>query len=257
MAWADVAVAGAGSTAWELAFMGLPSALIVLADNQLAVASALEREAVSLSLGWHAALSNERIGAMIQDLVLDQARRENMSRLGRKLVDGLGVERVTTKMRAAQLGLRRATEKDSPAVWEWANDPMARAMSFSSEPIPWPRHVQWYSAKLADPSCFFYIAESKQGEAIGQIRFELSGAEGTLSVSLAPSAQGRGWGSALIARGAEQLFQDSEVNVINAYVKTGNRRSERALEKADFQPLGVVEVKNHSAHHYAMRRAAV
>ena len=36
MAWADVAIAAGGSTSWELAFMGLPSLLVILAENQRA-----------------------------------------------------------------------------------------------------------------------------------------------------------------------------------------------------------------------------
>ena len=38
MAWADIAVSAAGSTCWELLFMGLPSLVGVLADNQVPIA---------------------------------------------------------------------------------------------------------------------------------------------------------------------------------------------------------------------------
>ena len=34
MAWADLAITAGGSTCWELAFMGLPASLLILADNQ-------------------------------------------------------------------------------------------------------------------------------------------------------------------------------------------------------------------------------
>ncbi|MCX6953958.1 MAG: UDP-2,4-diacetamido-2,4,6-trideoxy-beta-L-altropyranose hydrolase [Verrucomicrobia bacterium] len=61
MVWADVAVSAAGSTAWELACLGLPSALIVVADNQTGIAAALEREGVSLNLGSSVTLDAARI----------------------------------------------------------------------------------------------------------------------------------------------------------------------------------------------------
>lgn len=32
MAWADLSIAAGGSTNWELAFMGLPSLVITIAD---------------------------------------------------------------------------------------------------------------------------------------------------------------------------------------------------------------------------------
>ena len=40
MAWAHAAVSAAGSTSWELAFMGVPTLSVVLADNQAPVAAA-------------------------------------------------------------------------------------------------------------------------------------------------------------------------------------------------------------------------
>ena len=94
MAWADVAVSAAGSTAWELACMGLPAALIVVAENQAGIAAGLAREGVSLNLGPHTALDAERIAANLRDWLPDQARRQAMSVGGRRLVDGQGAKRV-------------------------------------------------------------------------------------------------------------------------------------------------------------------
>ena len=52
MAWADVGVAAAGSTAWELAFMGLPSVFLVLSENQKPVAEGLDAANVAINIGW-------------------------------------------------------------------------------------------------------------------------------------------------------------------------------------------------------------
>ncbi|MFM8983469.1 MAG: UDP-2,4-diacetamido-2,4,6-trideoxy-beta-L-altropyranose hydrolase, partial [Spartobacteria bacterium] len=51
MAWADLAIAAGGSTAWELAFMGLPSLFVILADNQVAIATELESAGFGVCLG--------------------------------------------------------------------------------------------------------------------------------------------------------------------------------------------------------------
>src|SRR5262249_23119014 len=42
MAWADIAISAAGNTCWELAFMGLPMLLVVLAENQRPGATSLD-----------------------------------------------------------------------------------------------------------------------------------------------------------------------------------------------------------------------
>lgn len=94
MAWADLAVSAGGSTSWELAFMGLPSVTIVLADNQRLIAEGLDRAGATRNLGWFEGLSPARIERALADLVPDRETRETMSRTGRNLVDGLGVERV-------------------------------------------------------------------------------------------------------------------------------------------------------------------
>jgi UDP-2,4-diacetamido-2,4,6-trideoxy-beta-L-altropyranose hydrolase len=94
MAWADLAVAGAGSTSWELARIGTPQLAIVLAENQRAIARGLEQEGAAVALGWHADLRPEGIIAAVRDLARDPGRRRELSRRGRELVDGQGAPRV-------------------------------------------------------------------------------------------------------------------------------------------------------------------
>jgi UDP-2,4-diacetamido-2,4,6-trideoxy-beta-L-altropyranose hydrolase len=63
MQWADVALSAAGSTCWEMAFMQLPAAVTVVADNQRAVAEPLAAAGVVANLGPVEDLSVERIAA--------------------------------------------------------------------------------------------------------------------------------------------------------------------------------------------------
>jgi UDP-2,4-diacetamido-2,4,6-trideoxy-beta-L-altropyranose hydrolase len=98
MAWADLAVAAAGSTSWELARVGTPQLAIVLADNQRAIAAGLERAELAVSLGWHADLEPGRLTAAVSDLAGDAARRAALACRGRELVDGRGALRVLAAM---------------------------------------------------------------------------------------------------------------------------------------------------------------
>jgi spore coat polysaccharide biosynthesis predicted glycosyltransferase SpsG len=98
MAWADIAVAAAGSTVWELAFMGLPSLVISLADNQEAIAASLVQRGAALSLGSHIELSSARIGEQIAALAGSQEARAGLAGNGRRLVDGSGPSRVTATL---------------------------------------------------------------------------------------------------------------------------------------------------------------
>lgn len=92
MAWAEVAVAAAGTTAWELAFMGLPSLLLVLAENQHVVARGMI-EAGAAVIG-----EVERAGEQLNRLLEDGSALGRMAAAGRALVDGRGAERVASAL---------------------------------------------------------------------------------------------------------------------------------------------------------------
>ena len=94
MAWADMAVSGAGSICWELAFMGLPALLIVIAENQSNIASNLDDIGAATNLGWHSEVSSSDIAEAVVLLASDLNRRSSMNMICRKLVDGMSMDRV-------------------------------------------------------------------------------------------------------------------------------------------------------------------
>jgi UDP-2,4-diacetamido-2,4,6-trideoxy-beta-L-altropyranose hydrolase len=98
MAWADIAIAAGGSTSWELAFMGLPSIVITLADNQIAIATELAARNLIVHLGWHQQITLEQIGLAVEELIDKPNQRKEMSKSGRELVDGNGANLVASQM---------------------------------------------------------------------------------------------------------------------------------------------------------------
>lgn len=99
MAWADVAVSAAGSTCWELAFMALPSVLLISAENQRYIAAGLHAAAAALNLGWSAQVTPSGVADALRRLAIDHGGRLRMGRRGRKLVDGAGAARVVSALR--------------------------------------------------------------------------------------------------------------------------------------------------------------
>jgi UDP-2,4-diacetamido-2,4,6-trideoxy-beta-L-altropyranose hydrolase len=250
MAWADLAIAAAGTTMWEMAFMGLPALMLVLADNQRSVAEALTAAEVA---------RQSTITSLVTDLhalLPDFAMRKTMSERAMQLVDGLGVSRVVSHFRASQLRLRPVRTDDCRQIWEWANDPEARAASVAEKEIPWASHIQWFSSRVNSPTCLFYVAQNSDEDPIGQIRFEISGAEAVLSVSLVKAARGHGHGSALIVRGSQRCFAESRVNLIRAFVKPANETSIRAFERTDFIPWDSVELHGQRMRQFILKREA-
>jgi UDP-2,4-diacetamido-2,4,6-trideoxy-beta-L-altropyranose hydrolase len=94
MAWADIAITGGGSTCWEIAFLGVPSLILVLADNQAGIARELDAVGTAQSLGRSEALDPDNIRQALSQLIKSPKIRGDMSRLGQTLVDGRGCIRV-------------------------------------------------------------------------------------------------------------------------------------------------------------------
>jgi UDP-2,4-diacetamido-2,4,6-trideoxy-beta-L-altropyranose hydrolase len=249
MAWADMAVSAGGSTSWELAFMGVPSITLILADNQRAVAEILHKQGIVLNLGWYEHVTSIHMAQTIDYLLQASEIRRGMATAGQNLLDGEGIDRVLMQMRGQKIRLRPVYKGDERLIWRWANDPEVRANSFSSEPIPWEQHQPWFRTQLNDPNCVFYLAINQQDIPIGQIRYNLKGDEAVISVSLDEVFRGQGCGSNIIALASHHLFGNSEVRRIHSYIKTGNEPSIKSFLKAGFKQIETTMIKGQQAIH--------
>jgi UDP-2,4-diacetamido-2,4,6-trideoxy-beta-L-altropyranose hydrolase len=98
MVWADLAISAAGSTCWELAYMGVPFAMIVQAKNQKKIAEGLNSVNAAINLGWCCSLTADALTDCLTNLIENREKRMELSLNAKNLVDGLGVERVQKQM---------------------------------------------------------------------------------------------------------------------------------------------------------------
>lgn len=134
------------------------------------------------------------------------------------------------------IALRPAGPGDAQAIWEWRNEPAARAASFSSQEIPWEAHARWYAERLGDPALrLLVVADAASGEEAGYVRFAVHRDTAEISVALGAAARGRGTGRAAIAGGSAWLFAEvPAVRRIVARIKPSNEASLRAFRAAGF-----------------------
>ena len=234
--------------------MGLPALTLILAKNQEQIAIELEKHGATLNLGWHNLIDSSTIADKLHSLTASQEKRSNMSSCGRKLVDGRGAMRVIQQLNGCKFSLRPVTEKDCRLIWEWANDPITRAQSFSTENIPWEKHIAWFESKLNDPLSSFFIMVDKNNVSLGQIRYQITNQEADVSISIAPDERGKGYGAEIIKMGAQELWLATDVNKINSYIKEENKPSVKAFTRAGFTRAGTTEVKGYQALHYVLER---
>ena len=78
MTWADVAVAGAGTTFWEMCFLGLPGILLVVAENQQSVAAAANNMGIARSLGKGTEVTATVIAGKLSKLLTSRPEDERV-----------------------------------------------------------------------------------------------------------------------------------------------------------------------------------
>lgn len=89
---ADLAITAAGSTTWELLFLGLPTVMIQVADNQGAVGPGVHRAGAGIFLGGvEDALEQLPLGL---EKLMDPRQRTRLSAAALHLVDGHGSDRI-------------------------------------------------------------------------------------------------------------------------------------------------------------------
>jgi UDP-2,4-diacetamido-2,4,6-trideoxy-beta-L-altropyranose hydrolase len=100
----DIAVAAAGSTVWELALLGVPSVLLVVAPNQARSAELLVSDGAALCVGLAGSPEAAAIAAALDRLLTDGKLRAELSRRVRRIVDGGGGQRVCEQLAARPAG---------------------------------------------------------------------------------------------------------------------------------------------------------
>lgn len=97
MADCDLAIGAAGATSWERCCLGLPSVMLVLAENQLKVASGLKEVGAAALIATHSPLESQ-FQALLSHLLADEKMLSTMSVASAGIVDGMGVHLVISQM---------------------------------------------------------------------------------------------------------------------------------------------------------------
>jgi UDP-2,4-diacetamido-2,4,6-trideoxy-beta-L-altropyranose hydrolase len=238
MAQADLALCAGGSSTWERLYLGLPSLVVTIADNQVPFTRDLHEKGLLRCLGTVQEVGIKEIRSSMQ-LAMSQVEHNcRESKKGLNLVGGRGAERVGKLMMTGpeenSLTVRKALECDSELFWYWVNDPDVRKSAFHSEPIPWETHQRWFAGKIHDHEASIYVVESENGP-VGQVRFEGQGEHYIVDYSVVRQFRGLGLSKKMLSV-ALQAFQEERVSgKIIAEVKNENIPSNKVFERLGFE----------------------
>lgn len=90
---ADFVISAAGSTVWEICTLGLPSAIVIVAENQRAAAQALGERGAALVIDAGDPAFEGALDRAIMRLVTDATQRAHLSQAAASVCDGQGAGR--------------------------------------------------------------------------------------------------------------------------------------------------------------------
>lgn len=239
MLQADLAIGAGGATTWERCCVGLPAIVTPIAENQMPASHALAAVGGCLLLPPVAgepqsmAAAENRLADALRSFINERGLLTKSAQVGWCLGEGIGARLVTEVLQPSateDARLRPAGLGDEALYFRWANDPDVRKAAFSSEPIAWLQHREWFRARLARPDSFLWVMETPLGVPLGQFRVDIKDGCGVVDYSIESVLRGRGLGRRLIELGVDAWRGLSAGVPLIAEVNAGNERSARNCE---------------------------
>lgn len=237
---ADVAVGAAGGMALERCALGLPTGLILCAENQRDQMQQLISAGVALDAGELGDFSADKLISTVHTLLLAGGQAEQMAETASRYVDGLGAKRVL-------LDVSRSTSSiDQPVKLEILSDAYmlllhdwqssAGARTYSRNPaVPTvEEHCRWFGKATSDPGqllCLITHAGIPGGYvSLRPWNGDTGNGAWEVSILLAPEMRGKGIGLHAL-NGISDYVGGGH---LNAYVHPENTASQRLFERAGY-----------------------
>ncbi|MFU1981297.1 UDP-2,4-diacetamido-2,4,6-trideoxy-beta-L-altropyranose hydrolase [Bordetella hinzii] len=253
MAASDLAIGAAGSTSWERACLGLPTAMVVLADNQVPSAKALSQAGAARLLGTPGEVSNTlpRVLAELSEPAVLRQLVHDASRI----CDGLGTWRLINMMEcfldeAGKDGVRRMRDEDLTRVLGWRNHPEVRRYMYTTHEITLHEHTAWFARASQDPAKHLLVYEqggAPAGFASLSVDSRNNIAEWGFYVAPdAPKGTGRQLGRAVL----KYAFETVGVHKVCGEALDFNERSVQFHERLGFKREGVLRDQHFDGKRY-------
>ncbi|MBU1849264.1 MAG: GNAT family N-acetyltransferase [Nanoarchaeota archaeon] len=132
---------------------------------------------------------------------------------------------------------RFATKEDLKDIYNWRNDKQTRQVSFNSKKISLNEHKEWFNKAINNAYINIFIITKKNGDKIGQIRFNKNKnkKQTEISIMIGPEYRGQGYGTRILIEGTKLFFNNFDATEIIAKIKNENTASLRVFEKTGFQ----------------------
>ena len=99
----DIALGAGGTTVWERCYLGLPTLISIVADNQIDITKAVAQKGAAINLGWHENVTEEEIRMNLSGILSDEKKIYEMSKSCFNIMgfEGLGINKVIHEIMSA------------------------------------------------------------------------------------------------------------------------------------------------------------
>lgn len=141
------------------------------------------------------------------------------------------------------------TKQDCDLVFSLSSDPFVRKVSFSTKPIEYEQHCNWFSKAVLDTNMLFFLVFDGN-DFVGQIRFNRKSEQSTecvISLSITKDFRGKHIARAFLELGIEEMRKNwHTVDTIVAEVKGENASSNALFLKEGFKLVSSVNTYKYS-----------
>ncbi len=235
LAASDIAIGAGGVSALERCCLGLPSILVVIADNQRLVAASLAKAGAT-----RIATGGKDAAYQALALLEDRPAQRAMAAVAASLCDGRGAARIAAWIDpehakdGAPVRLRPVTADDEAVTFGWQVQPETRRFARDARVPTREEHRAWFAARRIHPDCLYNIVLHGDDPA-GTIRLDRrDGAGWEVSIGIDAARHGIGLGRAALAL-ARRLVPEAP---LLAQILPGNDTSRALFTRAGYAPDG-------------------
>jgi RimJ/RimL family protein N-acetyltransferase len=198
----DIAIGAAGVSMIERCCLGVPSILMLMAENQHPGAEAMHDLGGCINLGNADDVSVKDLRANLARWLENKENWKSVVRACLQVADGFGATRVariidnmSSKLSKNEaIYLVRASPQHQQITFDWQKNPITRKYSRNKNIPDRKSHAVWFRNCLCDPGCIFNII-MKGERVVGVLRFDriLTEVESfEVSISVDPQLHRRG-----------------------------------------------------------------
>jgi UDP-2,4-diacetamido-2,4,6-trideoxy-beta-L-altropyranose hydrolase len=173
----DLAVGSIGNSSWERNYLGLPSIVLITADNQKSLAEYIKKNELAYVVDESSLL-------MTINLVLKASIQPDINTVrknGLDLFDGNGACRIAKEIFSFGFNTYLISEEDCLDLFQWQNQTGAREFSRNPDAPSLKEHNAWFKKAIANPRIRMWII-TLYDIKVGYVRLDDQGSNEEISI---------------------------------------------------------------------------